>query len=257
VPAFEKSRWKSYASAKRLANVAAYLSCLVLYTPQAGRTLRAGGRTGPPPPPQYMLRRALASPRVGARITRVRFSTKSNYLSHLTLAAYLLTYFLTHPNRGDSLWQAFAGRSPGGGLQCLRRSRPHPTRAPGLSTALLSLTDALGNAITHREPFLQRRRHRHHCHCPGGHVRLCLLLNQRFCDCDCRSCMGWCHRACWEKRLFFSHAGVEDGRACPGPCPGPGWLLAAKWGCRCKQAQARQRIGGLVLRNMSRCIALH
>jgi hypothetical protein len=33
-------------------------------------------------PPQYMLRRALASPRVGARITRVRFSTKSNYLSH-------------------------------------------------------------------------------------------------------------------------------------------------------------------------------
>jgi hypothetical protein len=47
------------------------LSCLVLYTPQAGRTLRAGGRAGPPPPPQYMLRRALASPRVGARITRV------------------------------------------------------------------------------------------------------------------------------------------------------------------------------------------
>ena len=75
--------------------------------------------------------------------------------------AYLLTYFLTHPNRGDSLWQAFAGRSPGGGLQCLRRSHPNPTRAPGLSTALLSLTDALGNAITHRVPFLQRRRHRH------------------------------------------------------------------------------------------------
>jgi hypothetical protein len=36
----------------------------------------------------------------------------------LTLAhkQNLLTYFLTHPNRGDSLWQAFAGRSPGGGL---------------------------------------------------------------------------------------------------------------------------------------------
>ena len=125
-------------------------------------------------------------------------------------ASRLLTYFLTHPNRGDSLWQAFAGRSPGGGLQCLRRSHPHPTRAPGLSTALLSLTDALGNAITHREPFLQRRRHRHHCHFPGGHVRLCLLLNQRFCDCDCRSCMGWCHRACWEKRLFFSPRASSD-----------------------------------------------
>jgi hypothetical protein len=61
------------------------LSCLVLYTPLAGRMLRAGGRAGPPPPPQYMPRRALASPRVGvgARITRVRFSTKSNYLSHI------------------------------------------------------------------------------------------------------------------------------------------------------------------------------
>jgi hypothetical protein len=34
------------------------------------------------------------------------------------------------------------------------------------------------------------RRHRHHCHFPGGHVRLCLLLNQRFCDCDCRSLLG-------------------------------------------------------------------
>jgi hypothetical protein len=36
------------------------LSCPVLYTPQAGRTLRAGGRAGPPPPnhspPQYMLK---------------------------------------------------------------------------------------------------------------------------------------------------------------------------------------------------------
>jgi hypothetical protein len=45
------------------------MSCLVLYTPQAGRTLRAGGsnvgRAGPPSPPQYMPRRALASPRVG------------------------------------------------------------------------------------------------------------------------------------------------------------------------------------------------
>ena len=71
----------------------ARLSCLVLYTPQAGRTLRAGGRAGPPPPPQYMLRRALASPRVGARITRVRFSTKSNYLSHfLSHLTLPLTY---------------------------------------------------------------------------------------------------------------------------------------------------------------------
>jgi hypothetical protein len=43
--------------------ILAGLSCLVLYTPQAGRTLRAGGRAGPPPPPQYMLRRALAIPR--------------------------------------------------------------------------------------------------------------------------------------------------------------------------------------------------
>jgi hypothetical protein len=59
------------------------------------RTLRAGGRAGPPPPPppQYMLRRALASPRVGARITRVRFSTKSNYLSHfLSQLTLPLTY---------------------------------------------------------------------------------------------------------------------------------------------------------------------
>jgi hypothetical protein len=31
----------------------------------------------------------------------------------LASATYLL---LTHPNRGDSLWPAFAGRSPGGGL---------------------------------------------------------------------------------------------------------------------------------------------
>jgi hypothetical protein len=53
------------------------LSCLVLYTPLAGRMLRAGGRDAPPPPPQYMPLRALASPRVRARITRVRFSTCS------------------------------------------------------------------------------------------------------------------------------------------------------------------------------------
>jgi hypothetical protein len=32
-----------------------FLSCLVLYTPQAGRTVRGGGWAGPPPPPQYML----------------------------------------------------------------------------------------------------------------------------------------------------------------------------------------------------------
>jgi hypothetical protein len=63
-------------------------ACLVLsyYTRRKlgeRRTLRAGGWAGPPPPPQYMLlRRALASPRVGARITRGRFSTTSNYLSH-------------------------------------------------------------------------------------------------------------------------------------------------------------------------------
>jgi hypothetical protein len=46
--------------------------------------------TPPPPPPQYMPWRALASPRAGARIARVRFSTtlKSNYppLTHPLLS---------------------------------------------------------------------------------------------------------------------------------------------------------------------------
>jgi len=76
------------------------LSCLVLYTPLAGRMLRAGGRDGPPPPPQYMPRRALASPRVGARITRVRFSTKSNYLSHIRSSHIRLQSSVDHCQTG-------------------------------------------------------------------------------------------------------------------------------------------------------------
>jgi hypothetical protein len=99
------------------------LSCLVLYTPQAGRTLRAGGWAGPPPPPQYMLRRALASPRVGARITRVRFSTKSNYLSHfLSHLTLPLTY--THLYSPACVCQSSAV------LENLRahNQTPHPSR---------------------------------------------------------------------------------------------------------------------------------
>ena len=76
------------------------LSCLVLYTPLAGRMLRAGGRDGPTPPPQYMPRRALASPRVGARITRVRFSTKSNYLSHIRSSHIRLQSSVDHCQTG-------------------------------------------------------------------------------------------------------------------------------------------------------------
>jgi hypothetical protein len=75
-------------------------------------------------PPQCMLRRALAlaGPRVGARITRVRFSTKSNYLSHflshltlpLTYTHHLLnpppthslTHSLTQPRRATCHPQA-------------------------------------------------------------------------------------------------------------------------------------------------------
>jgi hypothetical protein len=89
------SSWLGWVTARRRGG-----TCLVLYTPQAGRTLRAGGRAGSPPPPQYTLRRALASPRVGARITRVRFSTKSNYLSH----------FLSHLARRGG--RASVGPSP-------------------------------------------------------------------------------------------------------------------------------------------------
>jgi hypothetical protein len=71
----------------------------------------------------------------------------------------LLTYFLTHPNGGDSFWPAFTGRSPGGGLQCLRRSHPSdPTGAPGLSAALLFTQMPWELPSTHRVPFLQRRR---------------------------------------------------------------------------------------------------
>jgi hypothetical protein len=109
--------------------LAALRSCLVLYTPQAGRTLRAGGRAGPPPPPQYMLRRALASPRVGARITRVRFSTKSNYLSHflshLTLPLTHTHHSLNHPlapPRRTSHLQVFL-RTTGGGAGVLSAER--------------------------------------------------------------------------------------------------------------------------------------
>jgi hypothetical protein len=76
------------------------LSCLVLHTPLAGRVPRAGGRAGPPPPPQYMPRRALASPRVGARITRVRVSTKSNYLSHIRSSHIRLQPSVDHCQTG-------------------------------------------------------------------------------------------------------------------------------------------------------------
>ena len=96
-----KTAQRSTASKSRAGCLAAgVLSCLVLYTPLAGRMLRAGGRDGPPPPPQYMPRRALASPRVGARITRVRFSTKSNYLSHIRSSHIRLQSSVDHCQTG-------------------------------------------------------------------------------------------------------------------------------------------------------------
>jgi hypothetical protein len=47
-----------------------------------------------------MPRRALASPRVGARITRVRFSTKSNYLSHIRSSHIRLQSSVDHCQTG-------------------------------------------------------------------------------------------------------------------------------------------------------------
>jgi hypothetical protein len=45
----------------------------------------------------------------------------------------LLTCFLTHPSRGDSLWPAFAGTGAGQGLLCRRHSHPsHPHEATQL-----------------------------------------------------------------------------------------------------------------------------
>jgi hypothetical protein len=107
-----------------------FLSCLVLCTPQAGRAPRAGGRAAPPPPPQYMLRKALASPRVGARITRVRFSTKSNYLSHF-LSHLTLPPTYTHPLTHSLTHSLNPPTHP------LTHSTPHPrqrlTRGPPVS----------------------------------------------------------------------------------------------------------------------------
>jgi hypothetical protein len=119
------------------------LSCLVLYTPRAGRTLRAGrrrgGRAGPPPPPQYwyMLRRALASPRVGARITRVRFSTKSNYLSHfLSLTPHTTSHGLTYthhslnPPPTHSLTHSLTHSTPHPPTHSLTQRPTHPPTHP-------------------------------------------------------------------------------------------------------------------------------
>jgi hypothetical protein len=55
------------------------LSCLlVLYTPQAGRMLRAVGRPGSPATPMHAPQGLGESPCRGTRITRVRCSTKPN-----------------------------------------------------------------------------------------------------------------------------------------------------------------------------------
>ena len=81
--------------------------------------------------------------------TKSSFFLKKKHKNIFFTLTYLLTYFLTHPSRGDSLWPAFAGTEAGQGLLCRRRSHPsHPTRDPGLSTALLSRS-TLEHAITH------------------------------------------------------------------------------------------------------------
>jgi hypothetical protein len=90
------------------------MSCLVLsYTRHwLGECSALGGGAPPPPPPQYMPLRALASPRVGARITRVRFSTKSNYLSHIRSSHIRLQSSVDHCQTGvasESLSTAVAG----------------------------------------------------------------------------------------------------------------------------------------------------
>jgi hypothetical protein len=70
-------------------------TCLVLsYTRHwLGECSALGGGAVPP-------RRALASPRVGARITRVRFSTKSNYLSHIRSSHIRLQSSVGHCQTG-------------------------------------------------------------------------------------------------------------------------------------------------------------
>ena len=98
-------------------------------------------------------RRELRSPggdRVDKAVTRGDLGhADDREASSLPTDSHLLTYLLTHPSRGDSLWPAFAGTEAGRGLLCRRRSHPsHPTRDPGLSTALLSRS-TLEHAITH------------------------------------------------------------------------------------------------------------
>jgi hypothetical protein len=134
-------------------------SCLVLsYTRRklGERSALGGGPVLPHRPPQYMLRRALASPRVGARITRVRFSTKSNYLSHflshLTLPltythhslnpppTHSLTHSLTHfevSTRPLSCTRLLLCERPplGGAAALLARCRP-PTALSKLGPAV-------------------------------------------------------------------------------------------------------------------------
>jgi hypothetical protein len=80
-------------------------------------------------------------------------SPSTNTFAIINFFSDLPTYFLTHPSRGDSLWPAFAGTEAGQGLLYRRRSHPsHPTRDPGLSTALLSRS-TLEHAITHSAAY--------------------------------------------------------------------------------------------------------
>jgi hypothetical protein len=114
------------------------LSCLVrLITPLAGRR-----------PPE---RRALASPRVGARITRVRFSTKSKYISHIRSSHVRLQSSVDHCQTGaasESLSTAVASLP---GLHFLSHLTLPLTYTHPLTHSLLthSLTHSLPHPPTH------------------------------------------------------------------------------------------------------------
>jgi hypothetical protein len=146
---------------EREACLLAVLSCLIHAASKLGERSALGGGPALPHHPNICSEEpwrapvsGLASPEFGS-IFGVRLDLVENR-TRVMLAVLIALH------RGDNIWYALMA----GGGQCLRRSHPSdPTRAPpraiqGCQQHCFS-TDALGIAITHRVPFLQRRRHRH------------------------------------------------------------------------------------------------